>query len=357
MKYQLWLLIISFGSIFWLAHAQLQDAEFDAAIQWWFEAEMTQYDNQEDYRPFDTLTREQGAKMFSVFAMKNLCIAPDPSLECEFTDIESADPTLRSFITTSCELGLFQWAKGKFMPKEPLTKAQAITVLSRAIDGKQDESQNPRWSIYFEKARQHGITKETNVWNLDFALSRYEALLIQYRAKTDDCGGGGYSDDLLKALSELFGENENNSSPDSGDNMSTDEEMSEDISCSDDCSGTTFTVSVATKDESHPDQNGSSMGYVIDGVQGEELTLQRGETYIFNIDIDVLHPFYISTDSVGWWNGMYADGIVGNMTTDWMLKRTVSYDAPDLLYYECWNHPSMWWKIHIVDSCSCETIS
>jgi len=150
---------------------------------------MTQYDNQNDYRPFDTLTREQGAKMLSVFAMKNLCIAPDESIVCKFTDMEEADPSLQAFLTTSCQLGLFQGFQGKFMPQEPLTKAQALTVLSRAIDGKQDETQNPRWSIYFEKARQHGLTKETNVWNLDKNISRYEALLIQYRAKAEDCSG------------------------------------------------------------------------------------------------------------------------------------------------------------------------
>lgn len=360
MKNILWSFLIGgilIGGV--VSSAMIQDVEFDAALSRGFEAEMTVYNTQEDYRPFDTLTREQGAKMFAVFAMKNLCIVPDESIVCEFSDASLADPTLLPFLTTACQLGLFQGFEGKFMPQQPLTKAQALTVLSRAIDGKQDETQNPRWSIYFEKARQHGLTKETDVRNLDKPLSRYESLLIQYRAKADDCGGVGYSDDLLKALSELFGEDvvpmTETWSSSTGDDSSDEMEDEEELTCSNTCSSTWFVVTTADKDGTHPAQQGSSVGYVIDGVQWALLTLQRGQTYTFDVDVDALHAFYISTDPVGIGDGIYVDGVSNNMVVSGSLTRTVSADAPDLLYYQCVNHPSMWRQIEIVDSCECES--
>ncbi len=365
MKNILWWVLIGLlvlGGI--VSAAAITDVEFDSAIQRWFENEMTQYSNQNDYRPFDTLTREQGAKMFSVFAMKNLCIVPDTTLVCDFKDINDADPTLKTFLTTSCQLGLFQGFEGKFMPQAPLTKAQALTVLSRAMDGKQDETQNPRRSIYFEKARQHNLTKETDVRNLDKKISRYEALLIQYRARADNCGGQGYSEDLLQALSELFGNDvvpqpsDDTGSISTGDmmlsgGMELSGETNVEITCSNTCSDHEFAVSVAAKDETHPVQSGSSMWYVIDGIQWEKLTLQRGETYTFNINTPEIHQFYITTDPVGVGDGEYSDGVENNMTTSWTLTWTIADDAPDLLYYECGNHPSMGRQVEIVDSCDC----
>ncbi|USN55790.1 MAG: hypothetical protein H6765_04310 [Candidatus Peribacteria bacterium] len=94
------------------------------------------------------------------------------------------------------------------MPKAPLTKAQALTVLVRAMDGKKDESGTPRWKNYFNYAQDNRLTKETDVYAVDKPLSRYESLLMQYRAKSDDCTDNtvGYSVELLDILQELFGD-------------------------------------------------------------------------------------------------------------------------------------------------------
>lgn len=116
----------------------------------------------------------------------------------------------------------------------------------------------------------------------------------------------------------------------------------------------TFTVTVETKTADHPYNNqGWSEGYVIDGDQGAELTLVRGETYEFQMDgVSAIHPFYISTSASGGDGGAsaYDDGVTGNGASgNGVLTFTVPMDAPDLLWYQCMNHGQMGWRLNVVD--------
>lgn len=114
--------------------------------------------------------------------------------------------------------------------------------------------------------------------------------------------------------------------------------------------GTSFSVSVAPKTAAHPfDGLGSGHGYVIDGVEGKELTLMRGITYTFNVNTPG-HPFHISTDDEG---GNTAneitDGVTDSQTTNGVLTFTPNSSHPSLLYYTCAVHTYMGYKINIVD--------
>jgi len=111
----------------------------------------------------------------------------------------------------------------------------------------------------------------------------------------------------------------------------------------------TFGVTVTQKNSTHPQFGiGSAFGYVIDGVQGKELTLVRGRTYAFNVSaVMAEHPFYLTTSSVG-------TGLLpippDNTSTDIMMYFTPTASTPNLIYYNCEAHPSMGWKINIVNS-------
>ena len=110
-----------------------------------------------------------------------------------------------------------------------------------------------------------------------------------------------------------------------------------------------FTVSVTTKiDGDHPYfGEGSSFGYVINGDQGRELTLQRGVTYTFSVNTPG-HPFYFSTDPVGQGAGEVQNGVTGSKTTNGTVTFTPDDSHPDLLYYQCGIHANMGWMINIV---------
>jgi hypothetical protein len=114
---------------------------------------------------------------------------------------------------------------------------------------------------------------------------------------------------------------------------------------------TTFTVTVADKTADHPyNGQGFPEGFVIDGDQGAELTLQRGETYEFQMSgVPTIHPFFITTSAEGgpgapaWEDGVTGNNATGNET----LTFTVPMDAPDELWYQCHNHSFMGYRLNI----------
>jgi hypothetical protein len=119
---------------------------------------------------------------------------------------------------------------------------------------------------------------------------------------------------------------------------------------------TTFAVTVVPKTSAHPAQGGWPEGYAIGGVEGRELTLQRGTTYTFQmVNVDPMHPFYISTSASGAGEGVYSEGVSGNFATgSETLTFTPEASTPDLLYYQCGSHIFMGWRILITGGVGAE---
>jgi hypothetical protein len=69
---------------------------------------LTQFSTRQTYYPQNFTTREQAAKFFSVLAKNIFGRQSTINTQCTFTDIFSADPTLRADILEACRLGIFQ---------------------------------------------------------------------------------------------------------------------------------------------------------------------------------------------------------------------------------------------------------
>jgi len=165
------------------AVAALNDPEFDLALSWGYEAGLTSYNTEDAFMPMNTLTREQGARFLSQFATSVLGIEADDMMNCNFTDAALFDSTLTSYITMACEQGLLKGSNNRFMPTEPMTKAQFVTALVRGLDGMMPENVMPWYKNYCTWAQDNGITKETDCMALDRPITRYEALLMLYRGR------------------------------------------------------------------------------------------------------------------------------------------------------------------------------
>jgi len=118
-------------------------------------------------------------------------------------------------------------------------------------------------------------------------------------------------------------------------------------------STTTYTVTVGSK-------SGGGNAYYIDSVERPVLTLNEGETYIFNLSDNTVdsHPFFLSTTDGGSHSGgsVYTTGVVFKINgssvsqsaytsgfssaTTRALEITVASSAPTLYYY-CSVHSGM----------------
>ncbi len=91
--------------------------------------------------------------------------------------------------------------------------------------------------------------------------------------------------------------------------------------------------------------------YTINSELDPALSLVRGQTYYFDINVTAIHPFYIKTAPATGTGSQYTDGLSGdpNGTTSGIIIFTVPNDAPDTLYYQCSNHSAMNGPLNIID--------
>lgn len=153
---------------------ELQDAITRMKDSW-----LTKYSTISSFMPFNTMKREEAAKFFSVFATTAFAKEENPDTSCVFTDIGTADYTLKTNIISSCKLGLFKWSKWQFIPKDNLTNAQAVAVLIRIMVWMMDESTTDRYKQYIAKAKEFGL-----IWNIlpNNNITRWEAAVLLYKA-------------------------------------------------------------------------------------------------------------------------------------------------------------------------------
>ena len=110
-------------------------------------------------------------------------------------------------------------------------------------------------------------------------------------------------------------------------------------------SAQTFTVTVATKTAAHREfGNGSSLGYVIDGIEAPYITVTVGNTYKFDQSdsTNAGHPlaFYIdSAKTTLYSSGVSTSGTAGSSGAFTQIVGTDS--TPTVLFYACTNHALM----------------
>lgn len=154
------------------------------AIDWMYNNELTIYNDPAKFWIYNEITREQASKFFVNFykTVFNKTLIANP--QNPFKDINNADPTLYNYILNANALGLFKGSNWKFMPFNHLTKAQAIAVIIRMATWLLDETQNPRYSNYIQRAQSMNLLDNISYsYNtLDSEdIMRWDVALILYR--------------------------------------------------------------------------------------------------------------------------------------------------------------------------------
>ncbi|MDR2541261.1 MAG: hypothetical protein LBD11_05900, partial [Candidatus Peribacteria bacterium] len=119
------------------------------AYEWAYQNGITTMDTYEKARIMDPITREEMAKMISVYATTFLDKKPDltKSACSQFEDLSVTTVEMQHYMTLSCQLGLMGMngdgvgVQLRFNPYPWLTRAEAGTVLSRMFRGLQYATQ------------------------------------------------------------------------------------------------------------------------------------------------------------------------------------------------------------------------
>jgi hypothetical protein len=112
----------------------------------------------------------------------------------------------------------------------------------------------------------------------------------------------------------------------------------------------TFIVTVGMKAASHPSLGkGHAMGFLINGVSGKQLVLERGKSYTFDIRTDPKHDVYLSNKVIGWGSAAVTEGVTGAYTYKGKMIFRPGKSTPDNVYYSCRNHPHMGALIQVIN--------
>jgi hypothetical protein len=98
--------------------------------------------------------------------------------------------------------------------------------------------------------------------------------------------------------------------------------------------------------------NTGTTAYLIDGISNETLTLTKGQTYTFNINVTG-HPFWIVTapGAANVTTNAFNTGVTGNgtgQTATGVVTFVVPSTAPATLFYQCGLHNPMVGTLNIV---------
>ena len=128
--------------------------EMDKALYWMFHNWLTKYEDLSWYRPDDPLLREEAAKIIGQ-AYDILWYPKEiKNTECSFADSDTFDPSLSSYIQSTCSYWIFRWSNWSFLAQKSLSKAESLTVLIRILEwALSSEDFNPWWTLYFVKAK------------------------------------------------------------------------------------------------------------------------------------------------------------------------------------------------------------
>lgn len=134
------------------------------------------------------LQRQEAAGIFTNF-IKNIVRKDFLTNPCKAKDLNGVDKKYQTDVETLCEYGIMQGEDNKLLPKQGLTRAQAIVMAVRILDSPQRETVSQgqhRAENHYKKARDLGIdTKSISVVK-NQTISFQELINLLYMSQHPD---------------------------------------------------------------------------------------------------------------------------------------------------------------------------
>ena len=179
-------------------------------VDWMFENNYTIYDAVDQFWRNQRVTRWQVSKFMLRFAEAQWKAKVRTPEECQFDDLEWYDYTLVPTIIAACEYWIVKWFQWSYMPNNPVTEAEMVTMLVRILMWNHDETTSPRRYRYYEVAVWSEIINpnDKSVRDLDTPALRWTVGTWLYKWARVDSEElkEEWQEELKQPLEEIFGE-------------------------------------------------------------------------------------------------------------------------------------------------------
>ena len=156
-------------------------------VTWAHDSKLTQYATVYAFGFDRTLSRQEAAALLARAGEQlfGLRYASYPDIcNIRYTDESLFDLTLKNDIYSACAFDMMHGSNGKFSPLVTLTRAEALAIIMRALDGgKKVEPKTDMWFVpYADRAHELGIFSFANFQGFNEAITRGELIEWLYKA-------------------------------------------------------------------------------------------------------------------------------------------------------------------------------
>lgn len=144
---------------------------FTNALLWMYNNSMTLYRNASDYDPFNTMTKEQSAKVLSIYYDTFIDEKPTP-ITCIYKDIGNS--TLKAYIENVCKYKIFP-NTDTFKPSENILKSEFVKALLVMVGDITNESTTEQ---VIEEALDSELITASDLSTFNKPITRYEVAMM-----------------------------------------------------------------------------------------------------------------------------------------------------------------------------------
>ena len=152
--------------------------ELKGAYEYAYSKNITTMSSIDNANMYGELTRGQLAKMIANWAEKEMGTKADETAVCSFSDANTAEGDLATYVKKACQMGLMGQGIEKFRPNDKVTRGEFGTTLSRALWGDKYNGATPFYKNHLEALKEAGIMKMIDTPN-QMEIRGYVMLMLQ----------------------------------------------------------------------------------------------------------------------------------------------------------------------------------